>query len=86
MIIPHVHHKTKLLNLAFSVATTLLLPFCVQGQTPQERHTRVRSAMDVGDAKAAIAELQSLRDSKSEILTANNYDYLLARLQEKTGE
>lgn len=86
MIIPHVHHKTKLLNLAFSVATTLLLPFCVQGQTPQERHTRVRSAMDVGDAKAAIAELQSLRDSKSEILTANNYDYLLGRLQEKIGD
>ena len=86
MIIPHVHHKTKLLNLAFGVATTLLLAFCVQGQTPQERHTRVRSAMDVGDAQAAIAELQSLRDSNSEILTANNYDYLLGRLQEKIGE
>jgi len=86
MIIPHVHHKTKLLNLAFGVVATLLAPFSGHGQTPQERHARIRSAMDAGDVKAAVAELNSLRDSNSEILTANNYDYLLGRLQEKTGE
>ena len=86
MIIPHVHHKTKLLNLAFGVVATLLASFSAHGQTPQERHARIRSAMDAGDVKAALAELNSLRDSNSEILTANNYDYLLGRLQEKTGE
>lgn len=86
MIIPHVHHKTKLLNLAFGVVATLLAPFSAHGQTPQERHTRIRSAMEAGDVKAALADLNSLRGSNSEILTANNYDYLLGRLQEKTGE
>jgi soluble lytic murein transglycosylase len=85
MIIPHVHHKTKLLNLAFGVAA-LLAPFSAHGQTPQERQARIRSAMDAGNVSAALAELNSLRNSNSEILTANNYDYLLGRLQEETGE
>ncbi|MBA3354893.1 MAG: tetratricopeptide repeat protein [Pyrinomonadaceae bacterium] len=86
MIIPHVHPKTKLLNLAFGVMATLFASISAHGQTPQERHARIRSAMDAGDVKAAVAELNSLRGSNSEILTANNYDYLLGRLQEKTGE
>lgn len=85
MIIPHVHHKTKLLALAFGVIATLLAPFSASGQTAQERHTRIKSAMDAGDVKAALAELNTLRDSNSETLTANNYDYLHGRLQEKTG-
>ncbi|MBA3512809.1 MAG: transglycosylase SLT domain-containing protein [Pyrinomonadaceae bacterium] len=85
MIIPHVHHNTKLLNLAFGVGVTLLATFSALGQTPQERHTRIRSAMDAGDVKAALADINSLRDSDSEILKLNNYDYLLGRLQEKTG-
>ena len=86
MIIPHVRHKTKLLNIAFGVVATLIAPFSAQGQTPKERHARIRSAMDAGDVKAAAAELNSLGASSSEILTANNYDYLLGRLHEKTGE
>jgi len=86
MIIPHVHRKTKLLNLAFGVLATLLASFSAHGQTPQERHTRIRSAMDVDDVKTALAELNSFRDSGSEVVAANNYDYLLGRLQEKTGE
>ncbi|MFN2511270.1 MAG: transglycosylase SLT domain-containing protein [Pyrinomonadaceae bacterium] len=86
MIIPHVHHKTKLLNLAFGVVATLLVSISAHGQTPQERHARIRAAMDAGDFKAAVAEINALRGSNSETLTANNYDYLLGRLQEKTGE
>jgi soluble lytic murein transglycosylase len=42
--------------------------------------------MDGGDVKAALVELNSLRDSNPEIVRANNYDYLLGRLQEKSGE
>ncbi|MCA1574868.1 MAG: transglycosylase SLT domain-containing protein [Acidobacteria bacterium] len=86
MIIPHVHHKTKLLNLAFGVVATLLASFSAHGQTPQERHARIRLAMDAVDVKAALAELNALCGSTHEILTANNYDYLLGRLQEKTGD
>ena len=86
MIIPHVLHKTKLLTFAFGVFATLVAPLSVHGQTPQERHSRIKAAMDAGDAKAAIAELNSFNSSNPEILTANNYDYLLGRLQEKTGE
>jgi soluble lytic murein transglycosylase len=85
MIIPHVYHKTKLLRLAFGVVATLLAPLSAPAQTPQERHARIRSAMDTGYVKAAVVELNSLRDSNSEILRANNYDYLLGRLQEKSG-
>lgn len=86
MIIPHVHHKTKLLNLVFGVVATLFATFSADAQTPQERHARIRSAMDAGDVKAALAELDSLRGANPELLTTNNYDYLLGRLQEKTGE
>ncbi|MCM3873640.1 MAG: tetratricopeptide repeat protein, partial [Pyrinomonadaceae bacterium] len=86
MIIPHVHDKTKLLNLAFGVAVTLLAPFSAHAQTPQERHTLIKSAMDNGDVKTARAELISLGNSNSEVAAANNYDYLLGRLQEKTGD
>lgn len=86
MIIPHVHHKTKLLHLAFAVVATLLAPFFAHGQTPQERHARIRSATDAGDVKTALAELNSLHRSNSESLRVNNYDYLLGRLQEKNGE
>ncbi|CAN5811405.1 hypothetical protein BH18ACI4_BH18ACI4_17020 [soil metagenome] len=86
MIIPHVHHKTKLLNLAFGVVATLLTPFLAHGQAPQDLHARIKSAVDAGDVKAALAELNSLRGSHSEILTSNNYDYLSGRLQEKAGE
>ncbi|MCM3902042.1 MAG: hypothetical protein ND866_10080, partial [Pyrinomonadaceae bacterium] len=86
MIIPHVHHKTKLLNLAFGVVATLFAPFSAHAQTPQEGHARIRSAMDAGDIKTALAELNAIRGTNSETLTTNNYDYLLGRLQEKTGE
>ena len=86
MIIPHVHYKTKLLNLAFGVIASLLACLSGLGQTPQDRHARIRAAMDAGDVKSAVAELNSLRNSNSEVLAANNYDYLLGRLQEKTGE
>ena len=71
MIIPHVHHKTKLLNLAFGVVASLLASFSAQGQTPQERHTRIRSAMDSGDVSIALAELNSLRVSMS--FTVNHF-------------
>lgn len=47
---------------------------------------RIRGAMDAGNVTAALAELSSLGNSPSEPLAANNYDYLLGRLQEKTGE
>jgi soluble lytic murein transglycosylase len=86
MIIPHVHHKTKLLHLAVAVLATLATPFFISAQTPLERHARIRSATDKGDLKSALAELNSLRESSPEVLTANNYDYLLARVQEKTGD
>ena len=86
MIIPHVHHKTKLLNIAFGVVATLIASFSTAGQTPQERHTRIKSAMNTGDIKTALTELNAFRDSNAEIAAANNYDYLLGRLQEKTGE
>src|SRR5688572_28766344 len=86
MIIPYVHHKSKLLNLGFGVVATLLASISTPGQTPQDRHALIRAAMDAGNVNTALAELNSLSNSHSEILALNNYDYLRGRLQEKTGE
>lgn len=80
------HHKTKLLNLALVILAILPAVLPAYAQTPQERHGRVKSALESGDVRTALTELNSLRNLNPEFLPANNYDYLLARLQEKTGE
>ncbi|MGH9969890.1 MAG: transglycosylase SLT domain-containing protein [Pyrinomonadaceae bacterium] len=86
MIIPHVHHKTKVSSLAFGIFATLLLSLSASAQTEQERHARLRSTLDSGDMKAASTELNSLRGSNPDLFAANNYDYLLGRIQERTSD
>jgi len=56
------------------------------GQTPSERHPRIRAATEAGDMKTAIAELHSLREANAGLFAANNYDYLQARILEMTGD
>jgi soluble lytic murein transglycosylase-like protein/TolA-binding protein len=64
----------------------LLLSFCVVSAQPaRERHERIRVAVEAGDYTTALTELQTLRSSDSAAFALNNYDYLLARLSERTG-
>lgn len=64
----------------------LLLPVVVlQAQTGRERHERIRVAVEGGDYQAAITELQTLSKSDPAAFALNNYDYLLGRLSERTG-
>lgn len=58
----------------------------LHAQSPQERHTRIRAAVDNHDNWAAIAELQSLLKTEPQVFTLNNYDYLLGRLSEGQGD
>lgn len=63
----------------------LLLPYVAHAQTGRERHERIRGAVEAGDYQTALTELQALRDGDPAAFALNNYDYLLARLSERTG-
>lgn len=58
----------------------------VRAQTPAERHSRIRAAVDDDNTAAAITELQSLLKAEPALFLSNNYDYLLARLSERQGD
>lgn len=58
----------------------------LQAQTPSERHTRIRAAVESSNNAAAIVELQSLMKALPSVYTLNSYDYLLARLSERQGD
>ncbi|MBV9210913.1 MAG: tetratricopeptide repeat protein, partial [Acidobacteria bacterium] len=55
-------------------------------QTPRERHEAVRGAMERADYAAAINQLQNWRLADPNLFALNNYDYLLARLSERSGD
>ena len=69
-----------------AISLFLLLPaFVLHAQPARERHERIRAAVEGGDYRAAITELESLSKSDPAVFALNNYDYLLARLSERTG-
>ncbi len=55
------------------------------GQTPDERHERIRADIDVGDFRKALDEVRALREASAELFQANNFDYLQARLTQLNG-
>ncbi len=57
-----------------------------QAQTPQAQHEALRATLEKGDYGSAINQLQNFRRTSPELFTANNYDYLLARVSEKSGD
>ena len=80
------HHKSKLSRVVVVLASFAVLCLTAAAQTPQDSHQQLRTAVAEGDSAAALAQLQALRASNPELFDANNYDYLLARLQERTGD
>ena len=49
-------------------------------------HETIRNAHADRNYRAALAELENVRTSHPRVFTANNYDYLLARISEKSGD
>jgi tetratricopeptide (TPR) repeat protein len=86
LIIPYVHHKAKFSRVVTVLATVAFLFFTAAAQTPQANHQQLRSAIDAGNFSAALAQLRALHSTNPLLFDANNYDYLLARLQERTGD
>ncbi len=57
-----------------------------KAQSARERHERIRAAVERQDNAAAMQELQSWRGAEPAVFALNNYDYLLARLSERSGD
>ena len=68
------------------VLSVLFFSAATFAQSPQQQHERIIRAIDLGDRNAAILELRGIRESNSRLFAANNYDYLLARLTEASGD
>jgi soluble lytic murein transglycosylase len=64
----------------------LISAFSVSAQNITEIHKNIGNSIEKRDYQTAINELQKLSKSDSKLFTLNNYDYLLARLCEKTDD
>jgi soluble lytic murein transglycosylase len=73
----------------FRLAFLLLIAFAAQlvsAQTPAEVHSRIRAALADRNYVSASDQLRDLESKDPDRFRENNYDYLLARVAEKTGE
>ncbi len=52
----------------------------------QDFHAKIRAAVENREYQTAIVELETLEKSDKKLFELNNYDYLLARMQEKKGD
>jgi soluble lytic murein transglycosylase len=67
----------------------LFLFFCftaVFAQSLTETHQKIKTAVENRDYQTAVGELQTLEKADKKSFEINNYDYLLARMQEKSGD
>jgi soluble lytic murein transglycosylase-like protein/tetratricopeptide (TPR) repeat protein len=81
-----VHSRIRLFGQTLSFLIIVLFAQTVFGQSLQQRGARIRSAVEGADTKAAIDELKSLSTADASGFALNNFDYLLARLLERTGD
>src|SRR5436853_1227089 len=83
------HSKMK--NLGIALTLFILLTSSTgrivyaQSQQLAEEARSIRAAMDERDSNRAEALVRQLRTASPSVFTANNYDYLLARLSERRG-
>ena len=73
----------KRLSLVLSIFLAVHL---AHSQTPSDAHDRIRAAYDARNYRTAVAELRALEVGDPAAFRANNYDYLRARVAEKTGD
>ncbi|MDQ2747584.1 MAG: transglycosylase SLT domain-containing protein [Acidobacteriota bacterium] len=74
----------KWFSLAF--LCLIFLTFDVSAQDFNEIYRRIKTTTENKEYPAAIVELETLKKDSPKIFELNNYDYLLARLAEKTGD
>ena len=58
----------------------------IAAQNPDEIHSRIHSAVENKDYQTAVNELRNLERTEKKLFALNNYDYLLARMSEKSGD
>ncbi len=70
----------------FFLLFILVFSSSVLPQNREEIHSKIRSAVENKDYQTAISELKNLENRDRKIFESNNYDYLLARMAEKSGD
>ncbi len=73
-------------KLIIFVGFLLAFPLAVFSQNLEETHSTIRNSVKQKDFSTAINRLLDLQKSNANIFTANNYDYLLARLSERQND
>ncbi|HXH70825.1 MAG TPA: transglycosylase SLT domain-containing protein [Pyrinomonadaceae bacterium] len=64
----------------------LLFTLDISAQNREEIHSGIRNAAGNRDYQTAINELQNFERTDKKLFALNNYDYLLARISEKSGD
>ena len=78
--------SNKLFSRILNILIVALLAQTVLAQSLQERSDKIRAALDAGNATTALAELRALKSANATAFELNNFDYLLARLLERSGD
>ncbi len=74
-------------NILKSLSFIFVLSVSIFAQNFTEAaHQKIRSAVESRDYQTAISELQNLEKADAKMFALNNYDYLLARTAEKSGD
>lgn len=73
-------------RLFFALALLGIFSSNILPQTPSVSHQAIKTAVENRDYPAAIKELDQLAKSSRTVFEANNYDYLLGRMAEKSGD
>src|SRR4051794_27202236 len=72
-------------RLAFLLLLTQLLSAGTQAESIQDYHQKLRESLAAGDVTKAAEILVELGSRDHDGFLANDYDYLLARLEEQLG-
>lgn len=73
-------------RLLFALSFFLLAFTNVYSQSPSEPHQKIKAALEKREYPVVIAELENAARTDRKLFELNNYDYLLARMAEKTGD
>lgn len=73
------------LKIAIFLLAVLFAPSAF-AQSLQEQNNTIRAQVESGNASEAVTSLRSLKKADSPAFALNNFDYLLARLLEQTGD
>ncbi|HEX6732619.1 MAG TPA: transglycosylase SLT domain-containing protein [Pyrinomonadaceae bacterium] len=69
------------------VCLLLLTPaIAVQAQSDEKQHQTIRSAVEAGNWLSVISETTKVKTANPNLFQTRNYDYLLARAAEQTGD